>query len=261
MGVILKHITFMLFIFLLLVFFSLFVNIKTPVNFPDNVKSKAENIKISESFILKDNQVTFENNVEKSTSALQENTVTSMGKETISRAKTMAEVKWMPQNNMNSVEGNYTFIKGETYKGIPYSMGAYQASSAADFLSQIKNSKVILGNDCSGFVSAAWGVSRQTTLTLYEAVRSGSKVDGRSVIKISWEDLKAGDALLKENGTGKGHAMLYKEADAQNNDTLYVYEQNIGTVMPYEPIPTAREDIRSKNTLMKDGYFPVRLVK
>lgn len=178
----------------------------------------------------------------------------------LKRASDMANVSWVPKYNLVDSVGHYIFLKGIKYKGIPYCLGGYQVSSANDFLSHINKSNKIYGNDCSGFVSTAWGVSRQTTLSLYNAVKNGKKVDGKSVVIIPWNDVKPGDALLLEKGNGKGHILLFINIDVKNNDSLHVYEQNIGTVVPFELIPVAREDIRSKKTLEKNGYIPIRLM-
>ena len=178
----------------------------------------------------------------------------------LNRAKAMTEVKWVPKYNLIDKKGQYTFIKGKTYEGVPYSMDLVQVTSSKDFLDKITNSKTIYGNDCSGFVSAAWAIKRQTTLSLYNVIKAGSKIDGQAVIQIAWEDLKPGDALLMENGNGKGHVMLYIGADKNISDNLNVYEQNIATAVPLAPIPVARRAVRSKSSLIKNGYRPIRLM-
>lgn len=183
-----------------------------------------------------------------------------LSEEILNKAKAMTEVKWTPQCNLIDNKGLYIFTKGKTYHGVPYSMDTYQVTSPNDFLYKINNSKIIYGNDCSGFVSAAWGISRQTTLSLYNAVKDSSKIDGKSVCKISWDDLKPADVLLMDNGRGEGHIMLYIDSDKKNSDNLNVYEQDIPTVIPFEPIPVARRDVRSKSKLIKNGYIPIRLI-
>lgn len=177
--------------------------------------------------------------------------------ESLNKAKAMTEVKWTPKRNMVDKSCSYTFIKGKVYQGVPYSMDPYQVSSPKDFLNKMNKSRSLYGNDCSGLVSAAWGIKRQTTLTLYDEVKS--KKEKKFVRQISWDDLKPADALLLDNGRGKGHIMLYIDSDKKNSDNLNVYEQNIPTVTPYEPIPVARKDVRSKSKLMKKGYIPIRL--
>jgi len=140
-------------------------------------------------------------------------------------------------------------------------MDSYQVSSPNDFLSKINKSKILYGNDCSDLVSVAWGISRQTTLSLYNDIKSGSKIGNKYVCQISWDNLRPADALLIDNGKGEGHIMLYINSDKKNSDNLNVYEQDISTIMPYEPIPVARKDIRSKSKLMKEGYIPIRLME
>lgn len=181
--------------------------------------------------------------------------------EILSRAKAMTEVKWTPKYNLLDKKSSYTFVKGKVYVGVPYSMDLCQVKSPTDFLGKISNSKILYGNDCSGFVSAAWGVDRQTTLSFYNAMKNSTKISGQNLCEISWNDLKPGDALLLENGTGKGHIMLYVGTDKKNTDNINVYEQNIATKVPYQPIPVARSDVRSKSNLLKNGYTPIRLME
>lgn len=177
----------------------------------------------------------------------------------IENAKEMAGVKWIPDYDLKDKSANYIFKKGVTYTGIPYSMDAVQVNSDKNFLSRIKKSKIIYGNDCSAFVSFSWGVKRQTTLSIYKAMKGKQSIDKNAyVVQISWESLKPGDALLREDGSGKGHIMLFC---SQDNDKIIVYEQNVPTTYPYQPFPVARKDIRSKNTLIKENYIPIRLVK
>jgi hypothetical protein len=155
---------------------------------------------------------------------------------------------------------SYIFIKGKTYQGVPYSEDPYQVSSPNNFLSNINNSKTLYGDDCSDLVSIAWSINRQTTFSLYNEIRNGYKIGNKYVCQISWNDLRPADALLIDNGKGQGHIMLYINSDKKSSDNLNVYEQDISTTIPYEPIPVARKDIRSKNTLMKEGYIPIRLM-
>ena len=180
-------------------------------------------------------------------------------KAVLDRAQAMVDVKWTPKYNLTNKYATYTFIKGKTYTGVPYSMDFYQVRAVGDFLSKIGDSKIIYGNDCSGFVSACWGISRQTTFTFNDAVKKQKKIDGKLVVEISWDDLKPGDALLLDNGKGKGHIVLYINTDEKDKDKMNVYEQNVPTIIPFEPMPVARKDIRSKAALKKEGYFPIRL--
>jgi hypothetical protein len=185
----------------------------------------------------------------------------STRKEILKKAEEMANVKWTPKYDLNDKSAKFTFSKGKTYTGIPYSMDVYQATSAREFLKKIKNSSELYGNDCSGYVSAAWGISRQTTLTLYNAVEKKEKIDGRYIKKISWDEIKPADALLVDDGKGKGHVMLYVESNKGNKDELIIYEQNVVINTPNGSVPVARKDVRSQKALIKDGYIPIRLMR
>lgn len=195
-----------------------------------------------------------------STNSADDNIISPSRQEVINKAEDMTEVKWTPTKNLTDKNALYIFLKGKTYCGIPYSMGSYQTTSSNDFLSKLNITNSLIGNDCSGFVSAAWGIKRQTTLSLFNAAKKGTLIDGKSVKEIPWDTIKAGDAIMHDNGKGKGHIVLYLSTDNKNSDLLTVYEQNVSTLVPFHPIPTARKDIRSKNALIKEGYFPIRLM-
>lgn len=94
---------------------------------------------------------------------------------------------------------------------------------------------------------------------MYDAIKYNNKIDGKSILLISWNELKPGDALLMGNGNGKGHIMIFVGFDVKNSDNLHVYEQNIATMVPLELLPEAREDIRSEKTLKYFGYVPIRI--
>lgn len=247
-----KIISFFITLFLLM-FVSIFI-------IPVPVQNNTNNIEDILPFQLSNNDIIYNNTSNPNANAATINNSNLAREEVINRAKAMVEVRWTPKQNIADKYSIYVFIKGKTYYGIPYSMDLYQVSSVEDFLSKISKSKKLYGNDCSSFVSTAWGISRQTTLSLFDAVKKGSKVDGKTVSEISWNDLKPGDALLRDNGKGKGHIMLYINTDSNNTDKVNVYEQNVQTVIPLESIPVARKDSRSKSTLIKEGYIPIRLM-
>ncbi len=256
MGIIIKFTKYTgnIFVVLLLSFFII-------INVAGNTGSASVNYKSAVSFQLKNKDIFYNigNNESIDDNKESDGISASARKEILNRARAMAEVKWSPKYNLIDKHAHYIFLKGKTYCGIPYSMGAYQTSSASDFLSKINNSSILYGNDCSGFLSSAWGLSRQTTLSLFNAVKNRKKIDGRRVTEISWNDLKPGDAILRDNGKGNGHVVLYINTDDGDSDKLYVYEQNIITRIPFEPIPTARKDVRYRSTLIKQGYIPIRL--
>lgn len=252
MDISIKCIKVVLNIFALIIMILFIFDIFTPVHNPSIGNSSSHIVQSILPFSLKDKDITYISNKDMSDAAQQR---------MLDRAKAMTEVKWVPKYNLIDKKGFYVFRKGKTYYGVPYSMDSYQVTSPKDFLSKISGSKVIYGNDCSGFVSAAWGISRQTTFTLYNAVKDGRKIDGKFICQISWDDIRSADALLLEKGNGKGHIMLFINSDKKNSDNLNVYEQNIPTVIPFEPIPAARKDVRSKKRLVKEGYIPIRLIE
>jgi hypothetical protein len=228
---------------------------------PGGNKKSLNDIHLTIPFSLKEKDIIFksESSPVSQANAVM-NTAQSFSSQVLKRAEAMINVKWTPTYNLVCAKASYTFVKGKIYYGVPYSMDFYQVTSPEDFLYKINNSKVIYGNDCSGFVSAAWGISRQTTYTLYNAMINKINIDGKTVQKIAWNDLKPGDALLLNKSSSEGHVMLYIGSDEKNSDNLTVYEQNVPTTVPYEPIPVARKDARSKNNLISQGYIPVRLV-
>lgn len=239
-----------LFTTLLLIFIlTIFIFISTQST-PTNTK-KNNTIDIP-TFNLNDNTVNYNKN--------DISTCTTTREEVLNKAYEMANVSWIPKYNLFDKYSHYTFIKDKTYHGIPYSMSYYQATSTNDFLLKISNSKVVYGNDCAGFVSICWGINRQTTLSLFNAIKYHTKIDGKTVNEISWQNLKPGDALLLDNGRGKGHIMIYIDTNPKNSNELNVYEQNIQTINPFVSIPTARKDVRLKSNLINSGYVPIRLM-
>ncbi|MDP4143105.1 MAG: hypothetical protein Q8936_01300 [Bacillota bacterium] len=243
--------------FLVLFLFIVFA----PVHNPNMQNTNLNNSDDIKPFSLSQSDITYYDKSNSSGSNLKNtNTSSTFIKAVLTRAVAMTEVKWIPKYNLIDKKGMFIFIKGKTYYGVPYSMDSYQVRSPDDFLSKINNSDTLYGNDCSGFVSAAWDIPRQTTLSLYNALKNGTKIDGKSIEKESWNELQSADALLLDDGKGNGHIMLYIDCDKKNSDNLNVYEQNIPTIIPFEPIPVARKDIRSKSKLISEGYIPIRLI-
>jgi len=254
LKIIFKFIAYIAAVFIALILLILFLNIQNTIDIQDNSGQAKNNISNSTTYNLSDSEIIIDTNQ-------NNNSNDDINRENIlNRAKAMVNISWIPKHNLLDSVGHYIFLKGKRYNGIPYILGGYQVSSSDDFLSHMNKSDILYGNDCSGFVSIAWGVSRQTTLSLYNAAKHGNKIDGKSVAIISWDDLKPGDALLLDNGYGKGHIVLFINSDPKNNNSLNVYEQNVATLVPFQPVPTAREDIRSKRTLEKYGYIPIRLI-
>jgi hypothetical protein len=165
--------------------------------------------------------------------------------EIIKRAKDMTYVKWIPPEDIVMWNSNEKFQKGKRYEGIPYTWSTNQVRSSKEFLQDL-NSKNKLeymesnyiepnyGNDCSGFVSAAWNIPRCTTYTIKKYAKN-----------IGFEELKPGDALLSEF-----HIMLFSNWNNTNHSSLTVYEQTP---------PKARIQIYTVSYLKSKKYQPIRL--
>lgn len=84
------------------------------------------------------------------------------------------------------------------------------------------------GNDCSGFVSFAWGISKKGTGDFITGIRNGtySKVGSYNANSPTTAELKeAYKSLQPGNAVGKsGHTFLIAANDAANSK-VYVYEQ------------------------------------
>lgn len=165
--------------------------------------------------------------------------------EIIKRAKDMTYIKWSPPEDIVMWNSNEKFQKYKPYEGIPYTCSTNQVRSSKEFLQDL-NSKNMLeymesnciepnyGNDCSGFVSAAWNIPRCTTFTIKKYAKN-----------IAFEELKPGDALLAYN-----HIMLFSNWNNKNHSSLTVYEQTP---------PKARIQIYSVSYLKSKKYQPIRL--
>lgn len=201
----------------------------------------------------------------------------------LERARKMCSLTWTPQNNLAGWKAKYTFKKGVTYKGIPYSQTEYQKNDASfsplvknkDFYSKYTRFDITMpkyGNDCSGFVSFCWGLGRNTTYTFFEGLRKTNKDfkhlwdkilqvgsynvnnPSESDLKAAYKQLKPGDALLTYKN---GHIMLYWK---QDGDYFVFYEQTPNTsICPDQPYPTCRVIRRKITDLARQAYMPIRL--
>lgn len=159
----------------------------------------------------------------------------------INKCSTMINYWWKPTQDLKGWRGNFTFKANTVYNGLPYSQTEYQkddigfgtALGCGDFYSSYTRFGIVMpkyGNDCSGFTSFAWGVSRQTTYTFIQGIKNGTypKVGSYNVdnpsnanLKDSYKLLQRGDAVVND-----GHVFVI----AQNNSTfstpsVYAYEQ------------------------------------
>ena len=109
------------------------------------------------------------------------------------------------------------------------------------------------GNDCSGFVSIAWGIERTGTATFIEGMKKGrfkkvgnynSSSPSSTALLAAYKVMQPGDALVKE-----GHIMLVASVDALGQ-SVTVYEQT-----PYY----ARISKKSFSSLLEHSYCPITI--
>lgn len=99
----------------------------------------------------------------------------------ISRGKEMLNVEWTPEQDLDGWKEQSSFPAGKKVVGIPYTQnqqrdadGFIEALSASDFYDSVTISGKKMpryGNDCSGFLSFAWDIPRQTTYTFTEGIK------------------------------------------------------------------------------------------
>jgi len=90
------------------------------------------------------------------------------------------------------------------------------------------------GIDCSGFFSRAWGVDRNTTVSLSSITQS-----------VSWKDLKPGDALNKPGS----HVRIFLELSRGTEIGLLIAESSVSCGGVCQKVVNARD---------LDGYQPRR---
>jgi hypothetical protein len=163
----------------------------------------------------------------------------------IERARGMIYVRWTPPEDIHMWNSDKEFEKGIMYEGIPYTQSTNQVRDSKEFLQELNNKSSIeftenncigpnYGNDCSGFVSAVWGIPRCTTHDIEKYTK-----------RIDFNDLKPGDALLTDE-----HIMLFSNWNNEKHNSLTVYEQTP---------PKARMQIYSISYLNSKNYKAIRL--
>ncbi|MBQ7776273.1 MAG: hypothetical protein IJ379_10170 [Lachnospiraceae bacterium] len=179
----------------------------------------------------------------------------------VANANAMVAYSWTPTSTLTGWRGNYAFVAGTTYHGIPYSQTEYQTDldefisslNQADFYSSYTSGGVVMpkyGNDCSGFVSFAYELPRQNTTQLLYSLRNGAykrigsyDADNPTYNELmsSYPYMTAGDALVKQ-----GHAMFVASNMSDENYCI-MYEQTPGY---------ARTTQWTYTELAEDGYMP-----
>ena len=158
---------------------------------------------------------------------------------------------WTPSQDLTGWKGS-KFSAGVKVTGMPYSQtpnqknksGFLASMSASDFYSVYidgeNRSMPRYGNDCSGFVSFSWGISRTTTQGFLKGILDGTysavgntgyriRKDSDNKYRIySYDDvtmkegfvqMSKGDALVQY-----GHTFLVA-ANSAGYEVVYVYEQ------------------------------------
>ena len=158
-------------------------------------------------------------------------------------SKTLAG--WQQYDEINDIlYPPTTYPAGTPLKGIIYTQSPRQtnlqdfqaALGKSDFYTPTYNNIVntnkirsmpMYGNDCSGFVSFSWEITRHTSNDFIEAIGNtfhkvgnyDAKSPATSDLQKAYTKLQPGDALVKD-----GHAMLVLSVDS-NQKTITVYEQ------------------------------------
>lgn len=152
------------------------------------------------------------------------------------RAIGMLSYTWTPTKDLIGWKSNYVFNKNYPYIGIPYSQTPYQkdktgfasALNSTDFydslnftLNGMQYKQPRYGNDCSGFTSFAWAISRKTTKDFYNGIKNGTypKIGSynsstptspsASDLKESYKLMQLGDAVVYRNSANtSGHVFI-----------------------------------------------------
>jgi len=181
----------------------------------------------------------------------------------ITKASAMFNVLWTPTSNVRGWKGRTTFNAGTTYKGIPYSQTAYQKddigfmnsfNNDSTFYANYTSNGIIMpkyGNDCSGYVSFAFGVSRDNTYGYIDKIRAGTypKVGSYNAYSPTYNDLynsygslQYGDAVVNN-----GHMFIIGYSFGESGTTYVCYEQTP---------PYVQYTVWDRADLANDGYMP-----
>ena len=183
--------------------------------------------------------------------SVQSTNVSQARKDIISRAEEMINFTWSSKKAFNvwqgsTINGSSTFKANTTYTGMPYSQTPNQMTSGTQFKQKIAAATGSLtttasgktcplyGNDCSGFVSAAWGISRHTTRSLPDVSR-----------EISYNDLQPGDILNKAGS----HVVLFGGWADSAKTKMIILEQTP---------PKAKKSTKDKSYYTSRGYVARR---
>lgn len=181
--------------------------------------------------------------------------------------KEMVMCSWTPAKNFRGWRNKFVFEAGKRYTGISYSqtvnqvdnLGYIIAQSKSDFYTDytriIKNEEIIMpryGNDCSGFVSLCWSITKQTTDGFIKGIINGTytkvgsydpKNPSKSELKASYRSLVAGNAVVKgghifliaSNNTKDSKVIAYEQTPPKLAYTSWDYDKMAGAnYMPFK---------------------------
>ncbi len=169
----------------------------------------------------------------------------------------MASVKWTATASFTTGgRGSYSFVKGNTYYGIPYCWGCgkcnYKVLNYEKFVSAMSASnntisKCIGRNDCSSSVSSSWAtidknvkgnLNTKSMRPWYSSTDSIISVgnysygstckntctkNGSKVIYAAYDCLQAGDAILRD-----GHVKMVVSVDKKNKKITVIEQTGAG---------------------------------
>ena len=156
----------------------------------------------------------------------------------LTKASAMYNVYWTPTSNVRGWKNGNTFYAGTSYKGIPYSQTEYQRDdtnfriSESGFYDNYTRFNIIMpkyGNDCSAYVSYAFGLSRKITTDYINGIKNGTypKVGSYNANSPTYTELynaygslQYGDAVVNT-----GHMFIIGAAYGTGGTTYICYEQ------------------------------------
>lgn len=170
-------------------------------------------------------------------------------------ALAMISYCWHPEGDLIGWKSRFIFEEDEGYSGIPYSQTPNQSDetlfdNALDdyetnnfytpmyfYQDGVQYIQPRYGNDCSGFTSFSWGISRKTTLDFYNGIKNGTypKVGSynastptspsKTDLKNSYELMQLGDAVVyRTSNNSAGHVFVIA-VNFTNEDRVQCFEQ------------------------------------
>lgn len=192
----------------------------------------------------------------------------------VSRGNSMNSYTWTPTKPVRGWRNQKTYNAGTTYTGIPYSQTAYQSSITSvnwvdgryfdtaltsstsgfydNYTRDINGETIIImpkyGNDCSGYVSISWNLSRMTTSGIALKPKVGKSID---TALQKYARLSPGDALVISNN----HTFIIKSIEPINDSTGRVVNLKLtcNEQTPYE----CKTTTQYANDCINKGYIAV----